>query len=71
MEENKMSNVYEKCPSLENERFLLRFVEEKDANDLLEVYSDKNALAFFNSDNCGGENFYYTTEEQMVDAIGY
>lgn len=58
-----MSNVYEKCPKFENEQFLLRFVEETDALDLLEVYSDKNALPFFNSDNCHGDNFYYPTEE--------
>ena len=28
-------NVYEKSPVLENENFLLRFVEENDAQDLL------------------------------------
>lgn len=66
-----MSNVYEKCPKFENEQFLLRFVEEADAQDLLEVYSDKNALPFFNSDNCHGDNFYYPTEERMLEAIRF
>ena len=64
-----MKNVYEECPRLENERFLLRFVEEADVSDLLQVYSDKCALPFFNSDNCGGDNFYYTTEERMLEAV--
>lgn len=37
----------------------MRFVSEDDTDDLSEVYSDKNALPFFNSDNCDGDNFYY------------
>ena len=66
-----MSNVYENCPVLENERFLLRFVQKDDAGDLLKVYSDKNALPFFNSDNCDGDNFYYSTIERMEKAIDF
>lgn len=66
-----MVDVYEKCPVFENEDYLLRFVEENDVNDLLEVYSDKNALPFFNSDNCHGDNFYYPTEERMLQAIRF
>lgn len=66
-----MSNVYEVCPILENETFLLRLINETDAADLLEVYSDKNALPFFNSDNCHGDNFYCTTNEQMLESIKY
>ena len=50
-----MKSVYEEVPVFENERYLLRFVANDDANDLLEVYSDKNALPFFNSDNCHGD----------------
>jgi hypothetical protein len=41
-----MISVYEKCPKFESDRFLIRFVESTDTNDLLEVYSDKNALPF-------------------------
>ena len=66
-----MSNVYETCPVLENKQFLLRLIEEKDAKDLVKVYSDKNALPFFNSDNCNGDNFYNPTEEGMLEAIKY
>ena len=64
-------NIYEKCPVLESERFMLRAVEDKDCQDLLKVYSDKNALPFFNSDNCDGDNFYYATGERMAQALDF
>lgn len=66
-----MLKVYEHCPVLENEQFLLRLAKEEDAADLLRVYSDKNALPFFNSDNCHGDNFYYATEERMLEALRF
>ena len=64
-------NIYETCPVLESERFLLRLVKNEDCDDLLRVYSDKNALPFFNSDNCNGDNFYYETKEKMAEALGF
>ncbi|MGN0637832.1 MAG: GNAT family N-acetyltransferase [Huintestinicola sp.] len=64
-------NVYEKCPVLENENFLLRSVEENDVQDLLSVYSDEKAVPFFNSDNCNGDDFHYTTATQMKQAIDF
>ena len=66
-----MSNVYEECPVLEDEFFLLRLVDQSDVEDLLKVYGDKNAVPYFNSDNCGGDNFYYPTKERMQEAIQY
>ena len=66
-----MSGIYEKCPRIDNERFTLRFVDMDDINDLLEVYSDKNALPFFNSDNCDGDNFYYPDYEKMRSAVDF
>ena len=66
-----MSNIYEQCPVLENERWLMRFVKEEDSEDLLKVYSDKQALPFFNSDNCHGDNFYYAKKETMDAAIKF
>ena len=66
-----MKNVYEQVPTFENEKYMLRFVKIDDAKDLLEVYSDKNALPFFNSDNCHGDNFYYDDLEQMKKAIDF
>ena len=64
-------NIYETCPTLESEKFILRLFEDTDCDDLLKVYSDKNALPFFNSDNCDGDNFYYPTKERMREAIGF
>lgn len=64
-------NIYKSCPVFENERFLVRLIRNEDADSLLKVYSDKNALPFFNSDNCDGDNFYYTTKEKMTQAIDF
>ncbi len=64
-------NIYEAIPVLENERFQLRAVENEDCGDLLRVYSDKNALPFFNSDNCDGDSFYYATKERMQEALDF
>ena len=66
-----MTDVYQNCPSYENERYRIRFLSESDAPDLLKVYSDPKAVPFFNSDNCGGDDFYYTTPERMRQAIDY
>lgn len=64
-----MSNVYEKCPILENNNYMIRLISKEDTKDLLKVYSDKNALPFFNSDGCNGHNFYCTKENDMYNAI--
>ncbi len=64
-------NIYEKCPVLESDWFIIRLFQDDDCDDLLTVYSDKNALPFFNSDNCDGDNFYYATKERMTQAIGF
>lgn len=64
-----MKNIYDECPILENERFLFTKVELSDTKELLKVYSDKNALPFFNSDNCHQGNFYIQTKEHMEKCI--
>ena len=64
-------DVYKSCPQFENGHFLLRYVSESDCSDLLKVYSDVNSVPFFNSDNCGGDSFYYTSVERMLEAIRY
>lgn len=64
-------SIYESCPELESNDFLIRPVQSGDCDDLLMVYSDKNALPFFNSDNCDGDNFYYATEERMRQAMDF
>jgi [ribosomal protein S5]-alanine N-acetyltransferase len=66
-----MMNVYQECPKFEDQKYLLRFVTNEDCADLLKVYSDRIAVPFFNSDNCGGDDFYYTTLERMKRAIDY
>lgn len=66
-----MLNPYEKCPEYQNKNYLLRMVRKEDKEDLLKVYSDKKAVPFFNSDNCGEDDFYYTTESRMEQAIEY
>ena len=73
--QNKMElllmNIFEKCPILENEKFFIRLFQMDDCDDLLNVYSDKNELPFFNSDGCDGDNFYYATKERMSEALGF
>lgn len=64
-------NIYKMCPRLESENFIIRLFQNEDCDDLLKVYSDKNALPFFNSDNCDGDNFYYATRERMAEAINF
>ena len=66
-----MTDVYENCPVFENDSYILRMTSQEDKSDLLKVYSDKAAVSFFNSDNCGGDDFYYTTESRMEQAIAY
>ncbi len=66
-----MINPYGKCPILESEKYILRLVKVTDADDLLEVYSDKEAVPIFNSDNCNGDDFYYTSLERMQKAIEF
>ena len=64
-------DVYEFCPMFENQKYVLRPVDEKDLKDLHKVYSDKNAVPFFNVDNCHGDDFYYETIERMKQAIDF
>lgn len=66
-----MQGVYEKCPMLENEKYLLRFVTLEDTASLLKVYSDIQVVPYFNSDNCNGDDFFYKTFERMEEAIKF
>lgn len=68
---NPCIDVYQACPSFENETYQLRFVSKEDCQDLLQVYSDEKAVPLFNSDNCGGGDFHYTTLERMAEAVEY
>ena len=64
-------NVYKSCPTFENERYMLRLTTLADEADLLKVYSDKKAVPLFNSDNCHGDDFHYTTRERMRQACEF
>lgn len=64
-------NVYENCPVVESERFLLRLVMEQDCEDLLKVYSDPVAVPLFNGDNCNGDDFHYATFERMLQGLQF
>lgn len=64
-------NIYQTCPALQNDEFLLRLVESSDATDLLKVYSDEKSAPFFNGDNCHGDDFRYTTIERMRQALEF
>lgn len=63
-------DVYEQIPVMESDKFLLREIEDADAEDLLKVYSDKDAVPLFNSDNCVN-GFYYASIEEMKDTIAF
>lgn len=64
-------NVYEHCPEMMGERFLLRLATQEDCGDLLKVYSDMAAVPLFNGDNCNGDDFHYPTLERMKQAIDF
>lgn len=64
-------NIYETCPEVRGERFWLRLAAQQDCADLLKVYSDEKAVPLFNSDNCNGDDFHYTTPERMVQAMSF
>ncbi len=63
--------IYDICPILQNDKFILRLVNDVDLNGLLKVYSDERAVPLFNSDNCHGDDFHYTTIERMRQALGF
>lgn len=63
-------DVYEQIPVMESDKFLLRKIDDTDAEDLLKVYSDTVSVPIFNSDNCV-DNFYYESIEEMKNTIAY
>ncbi|WP_313641254.1 hypothetical protein [Paenibacillus sp.] len=63
-------NPYQVCSVFESERFLYRLVQEEDASDLLECYSDAASIPIFNSDNCNND-FNFQTIEEMSSCIRF
>ena len=66
-----MRDIYEECPMYNTKLITLRQVNMSDAEELLKCYSDEKAVPFFNSDNCNGDNFHYTTIERMKQIIDF
>lgn len=66
-----MPDIFAQCPIFTSAHYLARQTTLKDANDLLQVYSDPAAIPLFNSDNCGGDDFHYQTLARMTKAIAY
>lgn len=66
-----MKDVYQCVPTFYDEHYVIRELYESDDKDLLRVYSDVHAVPYFNSDNCGGDDFYYTSLTRMQEAIHY
>jgi ribosomal-protein-alanine N-acetyltransferase len=64
-----MYDIYEECPVFKNDLITLRKTSKEDAKELLKCYSDQASVPLFNSDNCHGDDFYYTTIERMSKAI--
>lgn len=61
-------NPYIHCPSYETESFMLRIVSANDAEDLLQCYADKEAVARMNTDACTS-SFYFESVAEMEAAI--
>lgn len=66
-----MIDVYDCRPEYKNIKYTLRLVEQADCDDLLKVYSDAKSRPFFNSDNCYGDDFCYSSVEEMRKAIDF
>lgn len=65
------NNIYKECPSYTTEILTLRLTSLEDVAELLNCYSDKKAVPLFNSDNCHGDDFHYTTIERMKEAVDF
>lgn len=65
------NNIYQSCPVFSNSLLNLRLTSDEDVNELLKCYSDEASVPFFNSDNCHGDDFHYTTLERMKQAVDF
>ncbi|WP_077612416.1 GNAT family N-acetyltransferase [Clostridium sp. Marseille-P2415] len=66
----RRNSIYEDWRSYENQEFLLRPVRVEDAEELLKVYSDKEAQKRFNIDNFS-QPCFFDTMEQMRNELEY
>lgn len=63
--------LYKNFPFIDGIHFSMRYTTSEDCAELLKVYSDEKAVPLFNSDNCHGDDFHYTTMERMKQAIDF
>lgn len=68
MLKNGRPDPYDVCPGYESRHFQLRLVSHDDAADLLLCYSDPEAQANFNSDNCTSD-FCFSSIDEMERCI--
>lgn len=61
---------YENRLTYETDNFYVRVVEESDAEDLLNCYSDPKSAPLFNSDNCTCD-FVYNDVEELRELIKF
>lgn len=66
-----MKDIYEECPIYSKNLITLRKTIIEDAEEILKCYSDEKAVPLFNSDNCHGDTFYYSTTERVKQAIDF
>ena len=71
IDEGDVMDIYKICPVLQNDKLLLRLVNDGDADALLKVYGDIKAVPLFNSDNCHGDDFHYATVERVRQALDF
>jgi len=66
-----IKDIYQECPLYIKELITLKQSKIEDTEELLKCYSDEKAVPFFNSDNCHGDDFHYTTIERMNQAMDF
>ncbi|MEG1254291.1 GNAT family N-acetyltransferase [Clostridium sp.] len=64
-------DIYKKCPVYTEDILTLKLTASEDASELLKCYSDEKSVPLFNSDNCNGDDFHYTTIDRMKKAIDF
>lgn len=65
------NDIYNSCPIYKTKLITLRLTGKEDGKQLLKCYSDEKSVPIFNSDNCNGDTFYYTTLEKMNEALDF
>lgn len=68
---DKLNSPYIKCPTLENEKFKIRMVEECDDVDLLPCYANPNVSVVTNSFNCNMGYGAQSVEKMREYIIGW